>query len=200
MNSQKISVRRSKIILDRICQCDIFKNIDIIENINIKDSKLIINKIVFPYVICLNQECDLENDYKENSNHNNIEQLKDKCFLHIAIAPLFIFDQFLEGKHWGEILTSNPIPKGKKGNIGTKIKSIIDNEVPRYHYLNFPNSETELPKELIIDFKHFFTINRNFLYKNINKRVCSIDDLFREKISQRFSNYISRIGLPEYIE
>lgn len=33
----------------------------------------------------------------------------------------------------------------------------------------------------------------------IEKRLYSLDDLFREKVNQRFSYYISRIGLPEHI-
>jgi hypothetical protein len=70
----------------------------------------------------------------------------------------------------------------------------MDNEIPRYHYLNF--SENDMP-ELIVDFKHFFTINRDLLYKNIDSKLCSLDDLFKEKLSQRFSQFISRIGLPE---
>ena len=52
--------------------------------------------------------------------------------------------------------------------------------------------------ELIIDFKHFFTINRNKLYDQLDKRLCSLDTLFKEKVNQRFSNYVSRIGLPEH--
>ena len=75
------------------------------------------------------------------------------------------------------------------------IRKIIDNEIPRYHYLKFPDSD--MP-ELLIDFKHFFTINRNVLYNQLSNRLCSLDDLFREKINQRFSYYISRIGLPEH--
>jgi hypothetical protein len=27
--------------------------------------------------------------------------------------------------------------------------------------------------------------------------ICTVSELFREKISQRFANYLSRIGLPE---
>lgn len=74
----------------------------------------------------------------------------------------------------------------------------MDNQNPRYHYLKF--KEDDKP-ELIVDFKHFFTVNRDFLYKQLNKRLYSLDDLFRENLSLRFCNYVSRIGLPvEIIE
>ena len=72
----------------------------------------------------------------------------------------------------------------------------MDNEIPRFHYLKF--AENNMP-ELIVDFKHFFTINREVIYQNIDKRLCSLDNLFKEKLSQRFSNFISRIGLPEEV-
>lgn len=183
----KISARKSKIIQKRICQGDIFSNIEVIENIEVKGSKIIVDKISFPYIICLNQECDLESDFKTDPNY-----LKDSRLIHLAIAPAFNFEQFLIGGHWGEIFQTSQSSK----RSDTKTKLILDNEIPRFHYLKFP--DIDMP-ELIVDFKHFFTVNRAFLYSNLDKRVCSIDDLFKEKMSQRFSNFISRIGLPEDI-
>lgn len=174
-----------KIQKNRICQGDIFENIDVLESQNIQKDTMIVEVLSFPYVVCLNQECDLENDFKNNNN-------KDCGLLHLAIAPAFIFDQFLSGKHWGSIFKENSAQKRKD----SVIRKVMDNEIPRYHYLFFP--ESDMP-ELIIDFKHFFTINRNILYQQLSKRLCSLDDLFKEKVSQRFSNYISRIGLPEQI-
>lgn len=171
--------------LPRITQGDIFKNIEIIENIAIKKSTIQVDRVEFPFVVCLNQECDLENDYTLRDN----KAPKDNCLLHLAIAPAFIFDQFLSGNHWGDIFQE----KAGQKRSSTIIKNIMDNEIPRYHYLKFPDND--MP-ELVIDFKHFFTINRDELYGQIDKRLCSIDDLFKEKISQRFSYYIARIGLP----
>ena len=172
--------------MERLSQGDIFEDIEIVEDIHIEESIIRVQKIIFPYVVCLNQECDLKTDFFKKNN-----LICDSNLLHIAIAPAFIFDQFLNGTHWGNIFTNNPAQK--RGD--TTIKKIIDNEIPRYHYLKFP--EDEMP-ELIIDFKHFFTINKNVLYKQIDKRLSSLDILFREKINQRFSYYISRIGLPEF--
>jgi hypothetical protein len=182
----KISAKKSQKTLDRICQGDIFSGIEIIENVTVSGSKLSIDKLYFPYVICLNQECDLESDYKIEG-----DPCKNARLLHIAIAPAFNFEEFLIGTHWDSIFIHSQPVKRKD----TKIDLITDNEIPRYHYLNFP--DTDMP-ELIVDFKHFFTISRNQLYLNIERRLCSLEDLFKEKLSQRFSNFISRIGLPEH--
>ncbi len=182
----KTAKKKDNDILPRISQCDIFKNIDILEKILIIDSKIELTKITFPYVICMNQECDLKNDY-DSSNPGIIF---DNQLLHLIIAPVFNFDQFLTGTHWGKIMNHKETLK----KSDTKTKLICQNEIPRYHYLNFKDSS--LP-ELIIDFKHFFTIEKSILYNNIENRLCSMDDLYKEKISQRFSSYISRIGLPD---
>lgn len=181
----KISAKKVNEPPSRICQGDIFEDIEILEDIQIENSEIIVKKISFPYVVCLNQECDLEQDFKKSG-----ELPIDGNLLHLAIAPAFIFEQFLSGNHWGEIIGQSLAQK----RSDTNIKKIIDNEIPRYHYLKFPE---EIMPELIIDYKHFFTVQRNVLYGNIEKRMCSLQALFKEKINQRFSNYISRIGLPE---
>lgn len=181
----KISARKAQKNPERVAQGDIFQDIEIIEKIDVHKSIVRVQKISFPYVVCINQECDLENDFNKNE-----QKLCDKNLIHIAIAPAFIFEQYLNGSHWGEIFPKN----GGQKRTDTTIKKIIDNEIPRYHYLKFP--EVEMP-ELIIDFKHFFSVNREIIYGQLSRRLCSLDNLFREKINQRFSYYISRIGLPE---
>lgn len=180
----KISARKSRNNPDRLCQGDILENVEVIENITISKDKITLQKVSFPYIVILNQECDLERDFDSAQ-----EKPTNLRLLHIAIAPAFLFESFLSGKHWGDIFTTTKAQK--RGD--TTVKKIIDNEIPRYHYLNF--GEPAIP-ELIIDFKHFFTINRSTIYEQKSNRIACIDDLFREKINQRFSYYISRIGLP----
>ena len=54
--------------------------------------------------------------------------------------------------------------------------------------------------EYIIDFKQYFTVNVDkILQHKRNKENVQfvLGDLFKESLSQRFSNYLSRIGLPE---
>ena len=184
----KISAKKATRAKERVSQGDIFQDIEVLEDIEIEKSVIRVQKILFPFVVCLNQECDLETDFKTNK-----EMLSTNNLLHLAVAPAFIFEQFLSGTHWGRVFESNNPQKRKD----TTIRKITDNEIPRYHYLNFPDSE--LP-ELIIDFKHFFSISKKVLYERLDRRLCSLEDLFKEKISQRFSYYISRIGLPEYSE
>lgn len=175
--------------LKRISQCDLFQDIEIIESVNQDNDRLYVKRITFPYVICLNQDCDLSRDYMDFSSE---PPKNDDCrLLHLIVAPVFIFEEFLNGTHWDKIFS----PRNKQKKSDTAVKKIINNEDPRYHFLHFPD-EDRLP-DFIVDFKHFFTISNRVLYLNLSKRICSIDELYREKISQRFAYYFSRIGLPE---
>ncbi|MEH8259406.1 hypothetical protein [Aeromonas veronii] len=183
----KISAKKRSEHLTRICQADIFENVEVIESIEASGAEIKVNKIILPYAICLNQDCDLESDERCRKHEDN----KDSMLLHFAVAPVFVFDDFLKGDHWGEIFK----PSKAKKKSDTEVKKIMDNEISRYHYFSFPSSD-ELP-ELIIDFKHFFSISVTQREHLLSKKICSLDDLFREKVNQRFSFYISRIGLPE---
>jgi len=179
----RISAKKNQSsIAHRPCQADIFKDIDVLERVKVSGGTISIKTLFFPFVICLNQECDLEQDYNSRISNENKVRL-----LHCAVAPVFLFKKFLVGDHWGEIFPCSA-PCGSK--IADKIR---DNETPRYHYLKFPDTNTP---ELIVDFKHFFTIDSDYLYDKIPDRFCSMSDLFREQVSHRFSYYISRIGLP----
>jgi hypothetical protein len=56
-------------------------------------------------------------------------------------------------------------------------------------------------RDALIDFKHYFSVNLRVLemFRKTNY-ICTISPLFREKVSQRFVSYLSRIGLPAYKE
>lgn len=186
-----ITARVKKNQDNRISQCDIFKDIEIIEEIDFnKKDEINVHKIHFPLVIVLNQDCDLCRCYENRNSDNN--RNKNNGLIHIIVAPVFILDSFIEGMHWGKIFdNAEPIKRSK-----TPFKYLTDNQDDRFHCLSFA-SEDHLP-DMVIDFKHFFTLSANTMYSMLEKgnRLCSIDDLFKEKISQRFANYISRIGLP----
>ena len=188
ISAKKVS---PKDLLPRITQGDIFKDVEIIESIEDNGNSLRIKKVTFPLVICLNQDCDLLSDWRDREREKNGEPdvNKDCRLLHIIVAPLFNYELFKTGNHWNGIFLQDKA-------YNSKLKSKFENnEIPRYHYLNFPAKDKEM--EMIIDFKHFFTINTEQLYDKIGSRICSIDILFRERICQRFANFISRIGLPD---
>lgn len=180
---------KTKKLEQRISQSDIFHDVDVVEYIEEKSDGVVIHYLHLPLVMVLNQDCDLSSDNRDKQNANSN---KDSRLLHIIVAPLFNFDEFKQGKHWNNIFDIGVAYRPDK----TPAKKIMQNEDPRYHYLHFEEEFKKLPN-LIVDFKHFFTVSSGYMYANLDKRVCTLDDLYREKVSQRFAYYISRIGLPD---
>lgn len=177
-----------------INQCDIFRNLEFIEYVKELGNTIEVSKIVFPLSIVLTQACDLQQDYnarKRNAEGNSASQ--DKFLISVIVAPIYNFEEFRQGTHLEQLGLSME-PKGRREK--SLCSNIIKNENKRYHYLNF-SLDVELV-ESVIDFKHYFTVNANLLNQlyDINY-VCSIDSLYRELILQRFSNFLSRIGLPD---
>lgn len=86
----------------------------------------------------------------------------------------------------------------QKFSSDTMKKTIKNIKNPRYHLLEFSENKDVPIIDSVIYFKHYFSINIQYLLNNVDdKFVCSVSDLFREDISQRFSSFLSRIGLPK---
>lgn len=177
-----------------INQCDIFRDVEFIEYVKEEGTSIEVSKIVFPHVIVLTQACDLQQDYNARKK---LEETKngthDKFLISVIVAPLYNFEDFRQGMHLNQL----GLIMDAKGRRNKSIcDNIIKNENKRYHYLNF-SADVDLV-ESVIDFKHYFSVTVNYLndiYKD--NYICSIDTLYREAISQRFSNFLSRIGLPD---
>ena len=175
-----------------IQQCDIFRNIEFVEYVVENDESIEVSKIVFPYVIVLTQACDLQQDYDSRKRTESGGD-QDKLLISVIVAPIYNFEEFRLGTHL-EQLGMKMQDQGRRNK--SKCDNIFKNETKRYHYLKF---DEEIPLvESVIDFKHYFTVTVNYLSQVYdNNYVCSIDSLYRELISQRFSNFLARIGLPD---
>lgn len=174
-----------------IQQGDIFKNVEFIEYVVESEESIEVSKIVFPNVIVLTQACDLKQDYDERVNQEKSDY-HDKYLISVIVAPVYNFEDFRMGTHLNQ-LHMKMQEQGRRTK--SKCENIFNNETARYHYLNF-ESNIQLV-ESVIDFKHYFTVTVNYLSQIYQENyVCSIEPLYRELISQRFSNYLSRIGLP----
>lgn len=176
--------------IKRIQQGDIISEVEYIESISLDEGKLKISKIVFPLVLVLTQECDLTWDY-ESRTHEKGNQ--DKYLFSGIVVPIYNYEHFILGEHLSKL--NQEMAKISTRPDKTDNKNLRNNETPRYHYLEFDGTVPIVNS--VIDFKHYFTVSINQLqeYKNTNY-VCTVSDLFRERISQRFANYLSRIGLP----
>ena len=175
----------------QIHQGDIFKSIHYYENYFEKSGSFELSMLKFPHCIVLTQECDLSNNMKERETQNGNDKVKkqDKYLVSLLCAPLYNAEHLFNGKH----LEHLQIESERKSS--DQRKYIKSNREPRYHFIEFEDKIQLVP--MVIDFKHYFTVALNSLEDNIGNRICSLKPIFRESITQRFSNFLARIGLPE---
>src|SRR5665648_21353 len=170
---------------ERICQGDIFRDFEYLEYTpTSKKTGTGIMK-TFPYLLVLSQDCDLESDCR---SHTNSKDTQDKFLFSILVCPGYLSEELREGTHLEEY-------KLKMQRINTdRWNNIKNNQNPRYHFLE--GEKTFQIPDLVLDFKHYYAISRDVLYKNFRDYYLgSINELFREALSQRFAYYLSRIGL-----
>jgi hypothetical protein len=176
----------------RIHQCDIFRNVPFYESYSEKNGLFELSVLEFPFAIILTQECDLEQNSKERAAYiqKDVSIIKhDKFLVSLLCAPLYNAEHLFSGEHLSLLNISS---EKKNSDHRNYIKT---NREPRYHFIEFEDSSELVPS--IIDFKHYFSLSLQYLENNMHNRLCSIRPIYREAISQRFSNYLSRIGLPE---
>lgn len=183
-------VKVDKLPLPRLAQGDILRDVEHVEYVVVNDGVIEFSKIVFPLAIVLTQDCDLQQDHTFRSPEEK-KQTQDKYLLSVLLAPLYNLEQVYQGEHLADLgLKMATIKKG-----GTQGNNLKHNETPRYHYLEFPPEIPLVPSA--VDFKHYFSCNVEYLKNHKQEKfVCQLADLFRESVSQRFSNFLSRIGLP----
>lgn len=175
----------------RVCQGDIFKDVEMIEYAVEKSGKLEISKIVFPLVVVLTQDCDLSQDHRFRWSRPS-GKTQDKWLISVLVAPIYNVEHVYEGEHLSELNMSMEKINRRK-SPGTYL---VNNERPRYHFLSFPSTQPIV--DSVVDFKHYFSVNVKYLRKLRKENfVCRLGPLYRENVSQRFAAYLSRIGLPE---
>ena len=183
MFRSKVKSRYRKSRNSRYYQGDILKDLSFV--VGDSGAETVLDKIDLKYAVILSQDCDIEHDHNSRKNKSG----HDKYIRSVLICPAFDIEEFAGGTHFDgwqmDTFNSKKIDKLKNND-----------EYKRYHYL--PAERNYFIPELVLDFKHFFTLPRDYLYRK-KKQVylASLSEIFREELSQRFSNYLSRIGLPE---
>lgn len=191
-------IQLDKKIDNRIQQGDILRNIEFIQKYEyISDDEIKLEIIKFPFVIVLTQDCDLKQNSEYFFNNPNPPKTDDKRLLSVIVAPIYNEELFILGDHLKSLkLKMQTINKVSKGKLSTSYKNLTDNQNPRYHYLKFKENDS-IP-DSVIDFKQYFTVSLDILIKKKKGNfVGKIPELYREDISQRFANFLSRIGLPD---
>jgi len=193
-------ITENKKFRDRVSQGDIYKDVWCFENISEDAENIYIKRVKFPYVVVLTQDCDIQ-------QHTEYVNRKSGQLFSVLVAPLYNVAKFMEGTHLTNLNLEAPSYLSKKGTVleatGQHLNSIgnsiINNDIKRFHYIPIDDKELEIPP-CVVDFKNYFSVGVNFLEQDKKKDfVCRLKPLYRELLTQRFSNFLSRIGLPEPI-
>lgn len=134
----------------------------------------------------VSQECDLEHDFKARAGKYKDQ---DKYIQTIIACPAFLHEQLKAGTHMKKL----SLTMERWG--GDNWKKMEANRERRFHTL-FTDEIKELPN-LVVDFKHVFSFPRDHIYAQLNKRVATLDILYREQFCQRLAGFSSRIALPD---
>ena len=176
--------------LPRVVQGDVIRNVEFFEYASEKSGNVEVSKVIFPLVVVLTQDCDLEQDYRFRWSREP-KSSQDKWLLSVLVAPLYNAEHVYAGEHLSDLgMKMQSINRSKSPG-----QNLRRNEVPRYHYIEFPKGVPVVPS--VVDFKHYFSVNLPYLKKIKTKNfVCTLSALYREDLSHRFASFLARIGLP----
>ena len=91
-----ISLRST--IEERVQQGDIIRDVEFLESIKIDNAGLLsIEKILFPSVFVLTQDCDLQQGFE--SKEKPIENERNALLISVLIAPMYNAEHFRLGNH-----------------------------------------------------------------------------------------------------
>lgn len=178
---------------DEILQGDIFRNISYIYKTKESDDYVDITEFQFPYIIVLSQSCDISAMSKMIENGGKIVKFMPS----VLVAPIYEKESLKTGEVLKEIVENMDFTIQKDNFYTSKEMSVIDKDYhARFHLLKFDNNPLPFD-DAIIDFKHYFTISAEYLHAVRDHRVCHLEQLFCEQITLRFSNYLSRVAIPD---
>ena len=174
----------------RLQQGDLLRDLTVSEVSVASTEGASVDKRPVPYCVVLSQDCDLLHDF--NSSLAQGDRNDDKTLPAFLFCPAYRTEFFRAGTHLeDQNKTMRRIDSNKEW------EKIASNQSLRYHYLE-RRDDLQVP-ELVVDFKHYFTIPRPLVYREEFRKsyFVTLEILYRDHLSSRFAHYLSRIGLPE---
>ena len=145
----------------------------------------------YPWLVVLNQDCDLDLDRharKGTSPTDGNPVNKDKRLRSVLLCPAFPELDVLDGSY----------VEGASKFLGTQQGMVMNNRHERFHVLS---PEPPLVSEtLILDFKLVIAATPEYIERWIRShresRVAVLKPPYRDRLTQRFANYFTRIAEP----
>lgn len=193
--SHKIKLNTNINESEIVQQGDIFKDVSYIYDIVQSEGNVELRTLTFPYVIVLSQSCDLF--HAGRLNNCEIES-ESKVMFSVIVAPIFEKETILKGEHLKELLEQGLFHfKLDEQFVSKRDLDMAEKDMHyRFHIFDTENSEINIPLS-IIDFKNFFTLTVEKINYMKNNRIGRIGSLECQQIVNKFSAYLSRVGLPD---
>lgn len=183
----KISERFTKHSSSRIYQGDIIRDLKFL----VVETDGTVIELEYPYAIVMSQDCDLQQAKNKGIRQEDKVEIQSQFLPNVLLLPAFVGEAARSGDHLIKIYDIR-----QERIVSRKWDVVKRNGDDRYHYL--PKKRDIQVPELLVDFKHYFTLSYDILFNNYSKRyLATVNELFRENLSHRFTNYLARIGLPE---
>lgn len=191
-----ISKARKVEIDEGVNQGDVFKNVKYSFIDSEDDTSVEIIEYTFPYAVVVSQSCDVAYmDEFESGKHS----LPVKYMPSILLCPIYSKESIAHGHHLKEIYEeiNRTLDSGSAYYNKDDISTTKKDQHVRFHALKVDVNNKTLLDNMVIDFKHIFSVPMKHLRNNRDKRICSIEDIYIDQIVNKMAAYISRIGLPK---
>lgn len=177
-----------------ICQGDIFKDVKY-AYIDSEDDKTVnIIELEFPLAIVISQACDVT---AMSELHEKKYGKITKFMPSILLCPIYDKAQLKEMKHLASITKDNIVGLEIENFFSSKDVEVASNDQHyRFHTLSVTMNEKLIIQDAVIDFKHCFSVPIKYLYNNKNNRIASLESIFAEQITLKFSSFLSRVAIP----
>ena len=190
---------------------DVYRDVEFLEQTAESEDHLTIrtSMLVFPLAMVMGQECDLASDCALRADvppFGREHPFKANGFMWTTLMlPLYNASQFFDPNNscLFEILenvylgtATQPASVSLELNRPPREDLVRDNQDERYHFLRFESS-SGIP-DCVIDFRHYFALRTSYLLGHRDQQcMATLSSPYRDKVLQRFTFYISRIGLPD---
>lgn len=136
-----------------------------------------------PFAVVLSQDCDLNQDFDSRADSTKPDKRLPSVFLCEVVSASGLKGTGITSDIW---------------------KRVRNNKDERYQFLQRIKQEEDALdngiEELGVDFKRYFTLPTDELYKSIKigitHRRSVLKSPYMEHLAVRFANYLSRIALP----
>ena len=177
-----------------ISQGDIFQNVRYAYIDFEDDEKVNIVELEFPLAIIISQACDVRfMDELQAKRSGKITKFMPS----ILLCPIYDESTLKKAKHIDEITLKNILELTNDIFFYSKDVHVTKNDLHyRYHALNVTMNKKVLIQDMIIDYKHYFSVPIKYLFENKSNRIASLEPIFAEQITLKFANYLSRVAIP----